>query len=104
MKKRGLGILFLLLLILLAGCQEEQQVTPEEQLEEEQVTPENRLMEYISRWEQGDFAGMYEGYLTEGTRMAYETAVFVDWQKQLHHELAIKNVEVAYAKPEEDMR
>ncbi|MDN7227543.1 penicillin-binding transpeptidase domain-containing protein [Planococcus sp. N064] len=104
MKKRGLGILFLLLLILLAGCQEEQQVTPEEQLEEEQVTPKNRLMEYISRWEQGDFAGMYEGYLTEGTKMAYETAVFVDWQKQLHQELAIQNVEVAYAKPEEDMR
>lgn len=104
MKKRGLGILFLLLLILLAGCQEEQQVTPKEQLEEEQVTPENRLMEYISRWEQGDFAGMYEGYLTEGTRMAYGTAVFVDWQKQLHQELAIQNVEVAYAKPEEDMR
>ncbi|MBZ5202696.1 penicillin-binding transpeptidase domain-containing protein [Planomicrobium chinense] len=104
MEKRGLGILFLLLLILLAGCQEEQKTTPKEQLQEEQVTPEIRLMEYISHWEQGNFSDMYDGYLTEGTRMAFETATFVDWQKQLHQELAIQNLKVTYVEPEEEVR
>lgn len=104
MEKRGLGILFLLLLILLAGCQEEQKTTPKEQLQEEQVAPEIRLMEYISHWEQGNFSGMYDGYLTEGTRMAFETATFVDWQKQLHQELAIQNLKVTYVEPEEGVR
>lgn len=101
MERRGLGILFLYLIILLAGCQEEQQVTPKEQLLEEQVSPENRVKEYISHWEQGDFAGMHETYLTEGTKMAFGTETFVDWQQQVNQELAVENLKVSYTKPEE---
>ncbi|MDN7246496.1 penicillin-binding transpeptidase domain-containing protein [Planococcus shenhongbingii] len=100
MDKRRSVILLLLLSILLAGCQEEQQITPKEQPLEEQATPEIRFLEYISHWEQADFTGMYGGYLTEGTKMAFGQETFVAWQQQLHQDLGIENVSISYQKPD----
>ncbi|MGK7379365.1 penicillin-binding transpeptidase domain-containing protein [Planococcus sp. 1R117A] len=99
MDKRGSVILLLLLSILLAGCQEEKKTTPKEQPLEEQATPEIRFLEYISHWEQADFTGMYGGYLTEGTKMAFGQETFVAWQQQLYQDLGIENVSISYKEP-----
>lgn len=78
-----------LLLLMLAGCNK-------------QATPEDRLKEYISHWNKSEFADMYEGYLNEGTKDAFEPADFVERQLKLQDDLGIENLEVSYTEPPED--
>lgn len=89
MKKTWIAIAAVLVLVLLAGCQQ-------------QATPEDRIKEYISHWNKGEFAEMYERYLSDGTRGAYDTAQFVDRQKKIQEDLGIKNLEVSYTEPPKD--
>lgn len=89
MKKSWIAIAAVLMLVLLAGCQQ-------------QATPEDRIKEYISHWNKGEFAEMYENYLNEGTKGAYDTAEFVDRQKKIQEDLGIENLEVTYTEPAED--
>lgn len=89
MKKGILGILSLLAVLVLAGCQE-------------QVTPEDRLAEYISHWNEKDFAAMYDEYLNQGTKDTFGTEEYVERQEKLHTDLGIENMEVSYTKPPED--
>lgn len=89
MKKMWIAIAAVLVLALLAGCQQ-------------QATPEDRIKEYISHWNEGEFAEMYETYLNAGTKEAYDTAQFVDRQKKIQEDLGIENLEVTYTEPPED--
>lgn len=89
MKKSWIAIAAVLVLVLLAGCQQ-------------QATPEDRIKEYISHWNKGKFAEMYENYLNDGTKGAYDKAQFVDRQKKVQEDLNIENLEVTYTEPPED--
>lgn len=89
MKKSWIAIAAVLVLVLLAGCQQ-------------QATPEDRIKEYISHWNKGEFAEMYENYLNDGTKGAYDKAQFVDRQKKVQEDLNIENLEVTYTEPPED--
>lgn len=89
MKKSWIAIAAVLVLVLLAGCQQ-------------QATPEDRIKEYISHWNKGEFAEMYENYLNDGTKGAYDKAQFVDRQKKIQEDLNIENLEVTYTEPPED--
>ncbi|MDX1805805.1 MAG: penicillin-binding transpeptidase domain-containing protein [Paenisporosarcina sp.] len=89
MKKRLMGVLFVLFAILLTGCQEK-------------VTPEDRLAEYVGHWNKGDFATMYKDYLNKGTKEVFNTENFVERQESLQKDLGIENVKVTYTKPAKD--
>ncbi|MGO1059451.1 penicillin-binding transpeptidase domain-containing protein [Planococcus sp. FY231025] len=89
MKKSWIAIAAVLVVVLLAGCQQ-------------QATPEDRIKEYISHWNKGEFAEMYENYLNDGTKGAYDAAQFVDRQKKIQEDLNIENLEVTYTEPPED--
>lgn len=89
MKKILFGFLVLFLIAVLAGCQEK-------------TTPEERLAEYISHWNKGEFADMYNDYLNAGTKEAFPAEEFVDRQEKLQEDLGIDKMEVTYEKPAED--
>ncbi|HSO57722.1 MAG TPA: NTF2-like N-terminal transpeptidase domain-containing protein, partial [Paenisporosarcina sp.] len=89
MKKGMMGVLLLLLVILLTGCQEE-------------ATPEERLAEYVNHWNKGNFAAMYKDYLNNGTKEVFSTENFVERQESLKKDLGIENVKVTYTKPAKD--
>ncbi|KZE36120.1 peptidoglycan glycosyltransferase [Bhargavaea cecembensis] len=88
MKKILLGTV-IILLVFLAGCRD-------------QPTPEDRLAEYISHWNKGDYAVMYESYLTAKTKDDFSEDDFVIRQEKLEDDLGISNLEVTYEKPGED--
>ena len=90
MKKILLGTV-ILLLVFLAGCLDK-------------PTPEERLAEYVSHWNKGDFAVMYDRYLTAKTKKAFPEDDFVTRQENLSEDLGIGNLEVTYEKPGEDAK
>ncbi|MDN7242909.1 penicillin-binding transpeptidase domain-containing protein [Planococcus sp. N028] len=104
MNKRWIG-LFWVAIVLLTGCQPEEQVAPKEpEKAEAQVSPEGRLEEFISHWTAGDFAEIYAEYLTEGTKEAFGEDVYVDWQEQLKEDLDATSISIDYTKPEEEAK
>ncbi|SDE77822.1 penicillin-binding protein [Bhargavaea beijingensis] len=82
-------VTIILLLVFLSGCRDK-------------PTPEDRLAEYISYWNKGDFAAMYDGYLTGKTKNAFPEEEFVARQEKLVEDLGISNLEVSYGKPGKD--
>lgn len=91
MKKYWAAILLIGVFVLLAGCSQ-------------QATPEDRLAAYINHWNKGEYAEMYDGFLNDGTKQAYDKAQFVDRQQKLKEDLGIDGLEVAYTKPAEDAK
>lgn len=87
MKKILLGILAVALLAALSGCREK-------------ATPEDRLADYISHWNKGDFTDMYSGFLTQETKDAFPEEDFADRQQKLQEDLGIHDLKVTYQKPE----
>ena len=87
--KKTLFITAIFLLVFLAGCRDK-------------PTPEDRLEEYISHWNKGGFAVMYDGYLTEKTKKDFSEEEFVERQEKLMEDLGINNLEVSYEKAGED--
>lgn len=106
-KTMAVGI-FMLVLLLLTACQEEEaQPAPEQPIEEAAETvesPEERVAEFIELWESGDFPVMHTNYLNQGTQSVYGEASFVTWQQELHDQLGIENLAVSYTEPAEDAR
>lgn len=88
MKKILLGTV-IVLLVFLAGCRDK-------------PTPEDRLAEYVSHWNKGDYAEMYESYLTAKTKDEFSEDDFAVRQEKLVEDLGINNLEVTYEKPGED--
>lgn len=106
MEKKITAIIFLLFILMLSACQEEPEPAPETEtkeetveVSEEQIAAEARLTEFIALWQERDFEKMYESYLNEGTKGAYDKELFVDWQKELHRKLAIQNLKVNIGDP-----
>ncbi|TWT25320.1 penicillin-binding transpeptidase domain-containing protein [Planomicrobium sp. CPCC 101110] len=94
MKKRWIG-LFWVAMVILAGCQPEDQVAPEEpEKAEAQSSPEGRFEEFLTLWQAGDFQEMYDGYLNEGTKAAFGEEVFVGWQEQLKEDLEVTGISI----------
>ncbi|MDN7246212.1 penicillin-binding transpeptidase domain-containing protein [Planococcus shenhongbingii] len=89
MRKNWVGLLILGLFVFLAGCSQ-------------QATPEDRLETYIGYWNKGEFTEMYDGFLNDGTKEAYDKTQFVERQQKLKEDLGIENLEVSYTKPAED--
>ncbi|MDN3449463.1 penicillin-binding transpeptidase domain-containing protein [Planococcus sp. APC 3906] len=109
MEKKMRAIILLLFVLILSACQDEPQPAPEAepeeetvQVSEEQIAAETRLTEFIELWQQKDFARMYDAYLNEGTKAAFGKELFVDWQQELHSELAIQNLAVNVSEPAAD--
>ncbi|HSJ38994.1 MAG TPA: penicillin-binding transpeptidase domain-containing protein [Planococcus sp. (in: firmicutes)] len=102
MRRKWKGIIFLLLFILLAGCQEEavEQEVPEEPQAEEPGAPEIRLTEFIGHWNEADLDPMFNEYLYSGAKQVFGEEVFLDWQRELHDQLQIRNINVTYTEPE----
>ena len=89
MKKMIIAVMAAVFLLVLAGCNK-------------QATPEDRLAEYISHWNKSEFTEMYDEYLNESTKGAYEPAQFVERQQKIQDDLGIENLEVSYTQPPED--
>lgn len=104
-KTMTIGI-FILLMLMLTACQEEEvKPAPEQPTDEAAETvasPEQRVVEFIELWKSGDFPAMHLNYLNQGTQSVYGEANFVTWQQELHEQLGIENLEVIYTEPEED--
>ncbi|MFC7365282.1 MULTISPECIES: penicillin-binding transpeptidase domain-containing protein [Bhargavaea] len=80
-----------LLIVFLAGCMDK-------------PSPEERLAEYVSHWNKGDYAEMYENYLTAKTKETFPEDEFAARQEKLGEDLGIDNLEVTYEKPGEDTK
>ena len=89
MKKGLMGVLVVIFVILLSGCQEK-------------ATPEDRLAEYVGHWNKGEFAAMYKDFLNKETKEVFEAEDFVVRQENLQKDLGIENVKVTYTKPAKD--
>lgn len=106
MDKKLLGIFaFILLIILLAGCQEEpeEEAAPEEAVAEGPSEAELRAQEYIELWNNQEFSKMYGSFLNQGSKDMYGSINFVTWQEDIHDQLGVSDVNVTYTQPEEDM-
>ena len=66
-----------------------------------QPTPQDRLDEYVSHWNEQDFAAMYEAYLTEASKETFPQEAFDERQQQLIEDLGIENLEVSYTTEED---
>jgi penicillin-binding protein len=91
MRKGIVGLMALLLLILLTGCQEK-------------ATPEERLAQYVKYWNKADFEKMYSDYLNKETKKNVKKEDFVERQEKLYNDLGIKNVKVSYKKASKDKK
>lgn len=103
MDKKLLGIFaFILLIILLAGCQEEpeEEAAPEEAVAEGPSEAELRAQEYIELWNNQEFSKMYGSFLNQGSKDMYGSINFVTWQEDIHEQLGVSDVNVTYTQPE----
>ena len=89
MKKGLISVFVIVILILLAGCNDK-------------ATPEERLKEYVGHWNNGKFAEMYSDYLNQGTKETFDTESFVERQEKFQTDLGIDDLKVSYTKPAED--
>ncbi|MFD1030164.1 penicillin-binding transpeptidase domain-containing protein [Metaplanococcus flavidus] len=104
MDKKLLGIFaFIVLIILLAGCQEEPQEesAPDEAVAEETSEAETRAQQYIELWNNQEFSKMYGSFLNKGSKDVYGSLNFVTWQEDIYEQLGVSDVNVTYLPPEE---
>lgn len=104
MDKKLLGIFALIvLIILLAGCQEEpeEEVTPDETEADEVSLAETRAQQYIELWNNQEFSKMYGSFLNQGSKDVYGSLNFVTWQEEIYDQLGVSDVNVTYTPPEE---
>ncbi len=105
MDKKLLGIFaFIVLIILLAGCQEEpeEETTPDETKTDEMAQAEVRAQEYIELWNNQEFSKMYGAFLNQGSKDVYGSQNFVAWQEDIYEQLGVSDVNVTYVPPEEE--
>ncbi|HSJ38617.1 MAG TPA: penicillin-binding transpeptidase domain-containing protein [Planococcus sp. (in: firmicutes)] len=106
MDKRLLGIFALIvLIILLAGCQEEpeEEAAPEEAVANETSEAEVRAQQYIELWNNQEFSKMYGSFLNQGSKDVYGSLNFVTWQEDIYEQLGISDVNVTYTPPEDSV-
>lgn len=104
MDKRLLWIFALIvLIILLAGCQEEpeEEAAPDESVAEETSEAETRAQQYIELWNNQEFSKMYGSFLNQGSKDVYGSLNFVTWQEEIYDQLGVSDVNVTYTPPEQ---
>ncbi|MRH41955.1 penicillin-binding transpeptidase domain-containing protein [Aquibacillus halophilus] len=88
MRKISLMI-FILLLVILSACSEEE------------VKPEDRLTEYIQQWNELNYSSMYE-MIFSSSKEEYSTEQFVDRYQKIYNDLNVTNLNVTFDIPAED--
>ncbi|TAA71720.1 penicillin-binding transpeptidase domain-containing protein [Planococcus salinarum] len=104
MDKKLLGIFALIvLIILLAGCQEEpeEEAAPDEAVADETSEAEARAQQYVELWNNQEFSKMYGSFLNQGSKDVYGSLNFVTWQEEIYDQLGVSDVNVTYTAPEE---
>jgi len=104
MDKKLLWIFALIvLIILLAGCQEEpeEEAAPDEAVAEETSEAETRAQQYIELWNNQEFSKMYGSFLNQGSKDVYGSLNFVTWQEEIYDQLGVSDVNVTYTPPAE---
>ncbi|WP_422122304.1 penicillin-binding transpeptidase domain-containing protein [Planococcus sp. X10-3] len=104
MDKKLLRIFALIvLIILLAGCQEEPEVetAPDEAEAEGTSQAEIRAQQYLELWNDQEFSKMYGSFLNQGSKDVYGSLNFVTWQEDIYEQLGVSDVNVTYEPPEE---
>lgn len=95
MDKRLLGVFaFIVLIIFLAGCQEE--TVPEEAKAEVTSEAELRAQQYIGLWNNREFSKMYGSFLNQGSKDVYGSLNFATWQEEIYEQLGVSNINVTY--------
>lgn len=84
--KRIAFFLFLILSLLIIGCSNSSLDEPTEQLNN-----------YIKKWEQEDFASMYN-LLTNDAKKSYDEEAFIERYEKIYNDLGIKDIKVATKK------
>lgn len=103
MDKRLLGVLaFIVLIILLAGCQEdpEEESVPDEAKAEVASEAELRAQQYVELWSGQEFSKMFGSFLSQGAKDIYGSLNFVTWQEDIFEQLGVSDVNVSYTPPE----
>ncbi len=80
---------FFIILILLVGCSNEDEV-----LEEKELTPYDFLADYIELWEQYDFQTMYNDFLLDRTKAKYSYEDFGERYEFLYDVLEVSNLSI----------
>ncbi|WP_047980852.1 penicillin-binding transpeptidase domain-containing protein [Ornithinibacillus contaminans] len=87
--KRLLLLVTSILLILIAGCSEDE------------ITPHERFDTYIDLWSEQDFTQMYE-ILTPESKETYATDQYIDRYNKIYEDLQISNIDITYTKLSEE--
>ncbi|MFS0615997.1 penicillin-binding transpeptidase domain-containing protein [Lederbergia ruris] len=88
MKKQWFLILFVLLIMILAGCSDKV------------AKPEDQFGEYVKLWKKQDFDKMYN-YLSTDTKEQIKKKDFVERYSKIYKDLEIKDLDIQFTKPEE---
>lgn len=86
--KKFVGIMFLLVVIALAGCSKE-------------PTPKERFSDYIALWNQQKFAKMYD-YLSNDAKQNITKKDFTNRYQKIYEDLQITNIKIDFKKPKEE--
>ncbi len=86
--KKIVGILFLLVVTVLAGCSKE-------------PTPDQRFADYIALWNQQKFAKMYD-YLSNDAKENITKEEFTNRYQKIYEDLQIKDLKIEFKKPKDD--
>ncbi|WP_018664790.1 penicillin-binding transpeptidase domain-containing protein [Heyndrickxia acidiproducens] len=89
MKKVMLFASLLLVFAVIAGC-------------EKKPTPNERMSAYVKLWKQGDFAKMYQNYVSTAAKKQYSSEDYTTRYKKVYGDLNISNVKVSYPALEKD--
>ncbi|MCL6572079.1 MAG: penicillin-binding transpeptidase domain-containing protein, partial [Bacillus sp. (in: Bacteria)] len=86
--KKFVGMMFLLLVVFLAGCNKE-------------PTPQERFSEYIGLWNQQKFEKMYD-YLTVDAKKNISKEDFTSRYQKIYEDLQITDLKIDFKQPKED--
>ncbi|MBR7553188.1 penicillin-binding transpeptidase domain-containing protein [Allobacillus sp. GCM10007491] len=87
-------VLFLTIILFLAACSEEETQYP---------NPNDTADEYIEKWMQNDFEGLYKSYLSENTKTAFSHEDFVERYNHLYDALSVDQVTIERTEPVEEL-
>ncbi|WP_440894758.1 penicillin-binding transpeptidase domain-containing protein [Amphibacillus sp. Q70] len=87
--KKFTYIIVALLVILLAGCSDDEEV----------ILPEQRFEEYIQLWQEQNFTEMYDR-LSEETQETYSQEDFAERYQKIYQDLEIEDLSITYTIPD----
>src|SRR4051794_38459978 len=88
MRKIHGGMLLILFVVLLVGCNQEPR-------------PEDRMTQYIELWKDQKFAEMYD-YLSTTAQATVSKEDFVSRYEKIYSDLGIQDLTISFVEPEEE--